>query len=192
MSLKKAIFEPVLKRTPPMTKDDIRKEVRRRLLSPDVSREIPKSTIAAIFDSEEWNAAQRILLYCALPDEAATDALIAKALDEGKEVILPKVDGDMVRLFLYSPADGLHGGRFGIAEPAEGSEEITDYSSIRLAFIPGRAFTMAGDRLGRGRGYYDRLLPHLPCPKWGLALGEQIFDELPTDPWDIRLDKVVR
>lgn len=175
-----------------MTKDDIRKEVRRRLSSQNVNREIPQNTVAAIFASAEWNTAQRILLYCALPDEAATDALIAKALNEGKEVILPKVDGDMVRLFLYSPTDGLHGGRFGIAEPAEGSEEITDYSSIGLAFIPGRAFTMAGDRLGRGRGYYDRLLPHLPCPKWGLALGEQIFDALPTDPWDIRLDKVIR
>lgn len=176
---------------PQMTKDEIRREVRRRLSVPGVSREIRKSTLAAIFDSAEWHAAQRILLYCALADEVATGALIAKAIDEGKEVILPKVDGDMVRLFRYSPAEGLQGGRFGIDEPAEGSEEITDCSSIGLAFIPGRAFTMAGDRLGRGRGYYDRLLPHLQCPKWGLALGEQIFDALPTDPWDVRLDKVV-
>lgn len=173
-----------------MTKKDIRDEVRRRLADAPQSRELPESTLSMIFSSAQWLSARRILLYSALGDEASADGLISRAWEEGKEVCLPAVEGATIRIFPHKPGGELRKGRFGIAEPFGEDIEIKDLDSIDLAFIPGRAFTPDGRRTGRGGGYYDRLLPALKCPKWGLALKAQIFDSLPTDPWDVRMDRV--
>lgn len=173
-----------------MTKDEIRAEVKRRLGVPGVGRVLPDRTLELICASDEWRGAGRVLLYSPLPDELDTGILIDRAMEEGKGIILPAVDGDDIRLLAYNPHTSLRKGRFGISEPDDGAEEILDFDSIGLAFIPGRAFTPGGDRLGRGRGYYDRLLPRLSCPLWGLALPPQVFSSLPVDPWDVRMDKV--
>jgi 5-formyltetrahydrofolate cyclo-ligase len=70
-------------------------------------------------------------------------------------------------------------------------EAFTDFDSIDLAIVPGVGFSPQGARLGRGKGYYDRLLPNLHCPKIGLALPCQIADEIPTKEWDIFMDEVI-
>ena len=171
------------------TKEEIRREIKERLKDPGLSLEPREEAVNAILTSREWKCARQILLYSSLTDECNTDKIIMEALSCGKRVILPVVDGDILRLFVYGGK--MKRGAFGIAEPSEGAEEITDCSSIGLAIIPGRAFTADGWRLGRGKGYYDRLLPSLNCPIWGLALPVQIFDTLPTDTWDVRLDRVV-
>jgi 5-formyltetrahydrofolate cyclo-ligase len=85
--------------------------------------------------------------------------------------------------------DTLERGAFGILEPT--GEVFLDYNQIELAIVPGMAFDKAGHRLGRGKGYYDRLLPNLHCPKIGLALPCQIADEIPTEEWDIFMDEVI-
>lgn len=173
-----------------MTKKEIRDEVRRRLADAPVSRELPESVMSMIFSSAQWLSARRVLLYSALGDEVSADGLIDRAREEGKEVCLPVVEGESIRICLHRSGGGLRRGRFGIPEPFGEGIEVRDCGSIDLAFIPGRAFTPDGYRTGRGGGYYDRLLPALKCPKWGLALKVQIFDELPADPWDVRMDRV--
>lgn len=62
---------------------------------------------------------------------------------------------------------------------------------IDFAIIPGVAFDKNGMRLGRGGGYYDRLIPLMHCPCAGVALEWQLFEELPSDPWDKPVDTVV-
>lgn len=68
--------------------------------------------------------------------------------------------------------------------------------AIDFAIIPGVAFAPAPDgkgflRLGRGGGYYDRLIPLLHCRTVSPAFDFQVFDDLPCDPWDCRVDELV-
>ena len=171
------------------TKAEIRQEIKLRLKKPGLSFEPSEKAMNAIITSREWAYAHNILLYASLADECNTERIIEAALACGKRVIIPVVCGEFLKLVVHEGK--LKRGAFGIAEPEDGAEEINDFSSIGLAIIPGRAFTVDGWRLGRGKGYYDRLLPSLQCPVWGLALPQQIFETLPVDSWDFRIDRVI-
>lgn len=175
-----------------MTKQDVRRSVRARIgalpiaerarLSADLCRRLETT--------EAWRRTRTILLYASLPDEVDTAPLIAAARQQAKRVVLPAVDGDRLILRYYE-ASQMTTGRFSILEPMASAERLVDVARIDLAVIPGRAFTSDGLRLGRGRGYYDRLLPALHCPTVGLAFPCQVWDALPTDPWDVRLSAVL-
>ncbi len=130
-----------------------------------------------------------ILLYWSLPDEVQTPSLVERLHQEGHTVLLPVVVDDILQLRIYQGIDKMQAGPFGILEPQ--GETFTDYSSIDLAFIPGRAFTTDGKRLGRGKGYYDRLLPLINSPKIGVGFPFQIVEHLPVEPHDVLLDKVI-
>lgn len=177
-----------------MTKQEIRQQVAASLrrMRPGDRDTASLYVCLQILGTAEWQQAHRVLLYSALPDEVDLSLLIQDATGCGKEVVLPVVDGEQLRLRLYDPENMAVQGRYNILEPTDRCAEITDPSTIDFAIIPGRAFTLAGHRLGRGKGYYDRLLPSLKCPRWGAAFSCQIKRFLPTDPWDIRMDKVVK
>lgn len=130
-----------------------------------------------------------ILLYWSLPDEVPTHALADSLLEDGYTVLLPVVSGDGLVLRRYFGRESLISGAFGIQEPRGG--DFTCLSEIGLAVVPGRAFSPAGVRIGRGRGYYDRLLPSLSCPKIGVCFPFQLFDALPEEKHDVLMDEVV-
>jgi len=133
---------------------------------------------------------QTILLYHSLPDEVETHALIRTLHAAGKTVLLPTVAGDVLELHIYEGEQALSMGiSYGIQE-SKGSL-FTDYGKIDLAIIPGMAFTVQGDRLGRGKGYYDRLLPQLTCPLIGIAFPFQMVTYIPCEPHDIRMKEVI-
>ncbi len=135
-----------------------------------------------------WLHAHTVLLYNSLPDEVDTRWLIEDALKSGKTVLLPVVRGDDLELRLYS--DQMQTGSFGIQEPL--GKAFLDYSSIDLAIVPGMAFDAVGNRLGRGRGYYDRLLPRIPHLKSiGICFPFQLLDLLPTDSHDISMTEII-
>ena len=141
----------------------------------------------------EWQRAGDVLLYAALPDEVSLSALISDALASGKRVWLPVVDGDDLRIRQYKEGMTEVSAGFHIEEPTADAPELlpSDYSQISLAIIPGRAFTPDGDRLGRGKGYYDRFLAHYAGTTIGVAFSCQICNTLPIDPWDRPLNKVI-
>lgn len=68
---------------------------------------------------------------------------------------------------------------------------IEPAGEIVLAIVPGRAFTPAGDRLGRGGGTFDRILASLTCPIVGVAFACQMVDSIPGEPHDIRMNRVI-
>ena len=87
------------------------------------------------------------------------------------------------------PAD-LALGAYNIMEPT--GELFVDYASIDLAVIPGVAFDREGNRMGRGKGYYDRLLPKLRSTyKIGICLPFQLVERVPTDEHDVKMDEVI-
>ena len=132
--------------------------------------------------------AQSVLLFHSLPDEVDTHTLI-DCYARSKQIILPSVCGDDLQLHVYHPDLPTAKGPFGIVE-SQGTL-VTDYTHIDLAIIPGVAFDRQGNRLGRGRGYYDRLLPHLSCPLIGLCHPFQIVTAIPTEPHDKQVDEII-
>lgn len=133
---------------------------------------------------------QTILLYHSLPDEVCTHQLIRDLAAVGKTVLLPTVVGEELQLHQYTGDTHLGtSASFGIQESQ--GPLFTDHPLIDLAIIPGMAFTPQGDRLGRGKGYYDRLLPHLTCPLIGIAFPFQLLPTIPTEPHDIRMTEVL-
>lgn len=134
--------------------------------------------------------ARTVLLYHSLPDEVDTHAFIDRWCNQ-KEIILPTVVGDDIELYRYTGPDCLVPGSYGILEPS--GERFTDLDRITLAVIPGMAFDYHGNRLGRGKGYYDRLLPRLASAyKLGLCFPFQLLDEeIPHESHDQRMDEVL-
>lgn len=136
---------------------------------------------------------ETIVAYYSLPDEVDTHDFIDWLIAEGKTVYLPKVisDEDMV-LCRYTGAESLCEGAFGIMEPV--GEELPADEAIDVVLVPGMAFDSEGNRLGRGKGYYDRFLKLLtnPRPKLiGVCFDFQKVDMVPTEPTDVKVDVVV-
>ena len=173
-------------------KKEIRAEVRRRIkqLSTEQMAMASESIFGQIEQLEAFNKAHCIALFAAMHDEVPTHIALDRWPKLGRRVVVPRVEGDIMRFYDYSP-DRMRRGAFGIEEP-EGDVECK-CADIDLIIVPARAFTTSGERLGRGGGFYDKYmsLEGFRAHKTGICFECQIFDELPTDPHDIKVDEVV-
>lgn len=173
----------------------MKKELRTRIRSlkgtftAEQLSEMSSSITTRLLTNPLYMRATTILLYHSLPDEVCTHTLISKAYNQGKRVLLPTVVGSELELHEYTPSAGTHQGSFSIIE--SDGPLFTDYPSIDLAIIPGMAFDSEGNRLGRGKGYYDRLLPRLHCPLIGLCFPFQFVESIPVEPHDRKVDVVL-
>ena len=132
--------------------------------------------------------ASSVLLYYALPDEVQTEAFIRKWHGR-KRIVLPVVCGDDLELRLYDP-EKVVPGYMGIPEPSADALPVSP-EEIDFAVIPGVAFDARANRMGRGKGFYDRTIPKLDCPRIGVAYSFQIVDAVPVEEFDKPLDGVV-
>lgn len=173
-------------------KKDIRSEVRRRikLLSGSEMAVAAESIFSKIEQLDIFGKAECIALFAAMNDEVPTAVALDRWPQLGKRVVVPRVEGDIMRFYDYSP-EQMRTGAFGILEP-EGDNECRP-EEIDLIIVPARAFTRAGERLGRGGGFYDKYMSkaEFRASKVGIAFECQIFDSLPCDLHDIRVDHVV-
>ena len=101
---------------------------------------------------------------------------------------MPVVNGEELELKIYSGKESMQKGDFNIDEPV--GEVFDDLISIDAAIIPGVSFDRHGNRLGRGKGYYDRFLKKLNTFKIGVCFGFQLSDEIPHDEYDVVMDEV--
>lgn len=175
-----------------MEKKQLRAEVRRLKQLHDTAelQRMSRAVCQRVADSPEWAAARRVLLYHPLPDEVDVRPLLSAALAEGKSVLLPRVVGDDLEVCLYTGEESLRIGAFGIEEPT--GERIQELTDIDLVVVPGMAFDAQGHRLGRGRGYYDRLLPQLPhAVRIGVCFPFQLMPVVPACTHDAHMHLVM-
>ena len=174
-----------------MVKKEIRERMRRLNRALDSRQRLRAS--AAIFSAverlPEFRAARTVAVFAARPDEPATDEVLARWAST-RRVVLPRVEGDAMRFYACRP-DALVFGAFGILEPQ--GERPCPAGEIDLVVCPGVAFTADGRRLGRGRGYYDRYLgdPAFRGFRVGVCYAHQLVDDLPVEPHDVRMDRVI-
>lgn len=147
-----------------------------------------------IFDQiealDQFKAAKTVLAYWSMPDEVSTHDFVKKWHTE-KRILLPLVVGDILELRVFTGMDCMVvGPSFGILEPQKGTPYTNEL--IDFAVIPGVAFDLAGNRLGRGKGYYDKLLKQQTTYKVGVAFSFQVVASVPVDNFDIPMDLIVK
>ena len=176
----------------------MRREVISRIMAmPRESRDRQEAgLLAKLGGLSDFAQARTVLLYAsAFPEEIDTRPFLALVADSSKRVILPRVNEGLRRLDLLEVAHaagaGLVAGRLGIPEPRPDAV-LVDPREIDWVMVPGLAFDEFGGRLGRGGGYYDRLLPTLrdDCRRWALIYDEQWVDRVPVEPHDAGIDGV--
>lgn len=124
--------------------------------------------------------AKCVCCYVSVRSEMPTPGIILRAMESGKTVIVPKVFGNIIRFFkIRSLTDDLNRGTFGVLEPNDDCEEV-DPHTAGVCLIPGVVFDEHGNRIGYGKGYYDRFLNTLPqsIPTLGLAYDCQIIPQI--------------
>lgn len=137
----------------------------------------------------------------ALPDEVELSMVTEEAIKLEKTVAVPKITSGTNLMEFYKLDDSvvMENGSYGIQEPDDAAE-IIDCGRLEgdvLVLVPGRAFTKNGERLGRGKGFYDIYLNRLFENKKiklhtiGVCFSQQLVDKLPVEDHDIKMGKVV-
>lgn len=172
-----------------MEKKEIRRKMKtlRTMLS-DIEK---KMAAQEVFDRLEKTAAflmaDHILMYHSLPDELYTHEFLEK-WKERKHFYLPRVNGVNLDILPYNESR-LELGAFHIEEPT--GDTLVDADDIELIIVPAVAYDRRGNRLGRGKGFYDRLLKSTKATKIGVGYDFQLFDELPVEEHDVPMDVVI-
>lgn len=140
-----------------------------------------------------WREAVSVMGFHPMPDEPDVLPLLELAVDLGKQLALPRFDpvsGTYSPFWIKSLGLDLVKGAYGIGEPAPHCLAVSK-SSLDLILIPGVGFDLTLSRLGRGRGYYDRMLSTMSGIKCGVAFDWQVESSLPKEPHDVSLDGVM-
>ena len=137
-----------------------------------------------------------ILFYLALEDEVQTRPMIEAALGMGKRISVPLIDEEereIVPSILKDPDKELTPGPWGILEPKREFYHPQPLEEIDLVIVPGVAFDEAGNRLGFGRGFYDKFLRRLPerVSFVALAFELQVVKSLPSRSHDVAVDYII-
>jgi len=168
-------------------KAELRRAVRARLKGMTAQQRSDASARARALLQRQplWQEARSILFFAPLPGELHVWPLLAEAFGAGKSVGLPRFSESAARYIACEVRDcerDLATGRYGIREPAATCAAFP--YRVDLVLVPGVAFDLEGGRLGRGKGYYDRMLAELSGTTCGVAFDEQIIPEVPVEAHD--------
>lgn len=172
-------------------KKELRKTIRhlKQFLTPEAIEDESKAVFDIIESLDEFKTAKCIMAYWAMKDELPTQSFIERWFNK-KQIILPSVDGNKLRLKEFKGYETLHqGDLFAIPEPDGPDFDTPD--SIDLIIVPGVAFDYQNNRMGRGKAYYDELLSHMKCFRIGVGFRCQLLEEVPTDLHDVKMNIVV-
>ena len=172
-----------------MNKTELRSHIKtlKRQHSKEELLEQSKVILNKLESHKSFIEAKSIMLYSSLPDEVHTHDFLTKWRNE-KKIILPTVVGDDIIPVELSKETDFAIGDFNILEP----QNEPYNGNYDLIVVPGVAFDKNGNRIGRGKGYYDRFLcKHLDVKRIGICFDFQLVDEVPTEDNDIRMDEVI-
>ncbi|MFO1491886.1 MAG: 5-formyltetrahydrofolate cyclo-ligase [Kiritimatiellia bacterium] len=173
-----------------MTKAEIRERVKlaRTLLTPAISQAHSVAISKTVAQMAEFVRAKRIALYLALPGEVSAGHLLRRCLSADKKIALPcHVNGEWG--FSWMTSEVFVPGPLNTRQPHTIVPASPD--EMDLLLIPCVAVDPACGRIGHGKGIYDRLLRDTKTPAIGIAFDFQVFESVPMEPHDRRLDKVV-
>ena len=177
-------------------KDRLRKSIEKKRNTLSTSEVLEKSSRIKkrIFEMDLFRDAQTILFYVSYGNEVYTHDMIKESISLGKTVVVPKSVTKNNALILSRLTDwnNLEVGAYNILEPKQESIEQVDVESIDLIIVPGVVFDESGNRIGHGKGYYDRLLnDSRNIPSIGLAFEFQIVENIKSEQHDEKIDIII-
>ena len=173
-------------------KSVLRREMQRqrRTLSAETVAEYGILIARELRKTKEYRDASSIYLYLSCKNEVSTREILRCALQDGKKIAAPRVQGSVMEFYEIRGMEDTVRGTFGIAEPKPTAPLATDETALML--VPGLAFDRSGNRLGYGGGFYDRYLHlHPNHPTIGLCYPFQVVETLDAQPHDMPVGRVL-
>lgn len=171
-------------------KQQLRREMRdqKKAISLETLKTMSAPLCHMLMHNEHYKNANIVMLYAALWDEVDLSIVLSEALKTGKHVIYPSVIGDDIIPKEITKETIWTKGEFGILEP----QALAYEGKINTIVVPGVAFDTKGNRLGRGKGYYDRFLAQHPeSYRLGICYPFQLVAEVPSESFDLSMDEVI-
>jgi 5-formyltetrahydrofolate cyclo-ligase len=163
----------------------------RAVLLPDEVESLSAAIQERLLAVEEYARARTVHAYVgAKANEVRTDRILARTLASGRRLVVPRVAGERLAHHEVRSLSDLAPARFGLLEPDPASPEV-DPGEIDLVVVPGLAFDRSGNRLGFGKGYYDRFLSGIRAVKAAVLYGRQIVEQVPVSERDVPVDLLV-
>ena len=179
-----------------LLKRKLRKEIREKRDSIKITdrKKISKIIAEKFFKTGFYTGSDKILAYYPFGSEIDTAIIIRRALKNNKKIILPKVYGRELKLYYVNKlSEQLEKGKYGILEPISSLCRPAGVKDIDLAVIPGLGFDKDLNRLGYGKGFFDRFLRLLPeeVKKIALCFDVQVIGNIPVSEYDIKIDLLI-
>ncbi len=172
------------------SKSDLRAHIRARLEKiSDAVRAVESIGLCERLQAQ-IPSAHTILFFAPLPDELDVWPVLEMSLALGVNCALPFFDAEKKTYgakTIQTLATDIVAGKFGVREPAASCAEIP-LNQFNLILVPGMAFDFSGNRLGRGQGFYDRLLENASGIKCGVCHDFQLLEKIPSEPHDAKVD----
>lgn len=163
-------------------------------IPPETIQERSNRAAKLLLLEPEYKQAEIVMVYLSLPQEADTTPIVLQAWQERKKVVAPQVSWEshqMIPIEIGNLDEDVASNQLGLREPIHGLPIPIEL--IDLVIVPGLAFDPFGNRLGRGRGFYDRFLakPEFRGRACGFALEAQVVDSIPAGPHDMKVHMLV-
>lgn len=175
------------------TKEEVRSDLKRQARQLGMSSFIleDQASVEALLKSPSYTKCTTLFGFSPLPSEVDISLVLESALKH-KRLALPRCRGDSLEfVFVNEGWDrSVRPSSLGVKEPSGEDVAIPDEHTLML--VPAMAYTRLGERLGRGKGYYDRYLRQFPSiPTMGICRSYQLKNSIPTESWDMRVKEVV-
>lgn len=176
-------------------KKRLRTEILQRMyaLSEEQYTTLSEKIADSLYKQREWIEAKTIGITLSMEREVNTYAIIEKAWEEGKAIVVPKCNRE-TRTMTFHQITGfeqLETVYMNLREPDPSMTEEVLAEEIDLLLVPGVAFTQKGERVGYGGGYYDRYLVNYKRKTLSLVFDFQIVSHIPVEPFDKTVQKII-
>ncbi len=164
----------------------------RKSMNPLYKKECDEKIFRSLISSQLFKNAETILCYVSTEIEVDTRKFINYAMENGKQVAVPKSYNDGIMIFYkIKSLDTLVTSKFGIDEPLEENEIDEAEINSALCIVPALSFDKSGFRLGYGGGYYDRFLSKYSPKTIGICYSECMSDKIESHEYDVKIKNII-